>query len=421
VPFRFINPNYHVILIHYPLGVFVLGVILEIISFISSKSSARVAARWMIVLGALLSVPAATSGIAALHDVQKQGAWAVDRYAFMRSHVLWMSIGTLLAVFCAIVGLGASNLWRNRLRIPLLLGCLAALGCMTNGAWYAGESIYTMGTSVMMVKYKGKGEKITPTIPPAMQHRPELQPPPDESSATPDERAQMEHQYKYDRFAKYYIGGEEQVHIVVAGFALAFALGAMGLSFRRLTSLRSYDQMQMESEQQEVSLIGGPPRRVTDDVAMMRTLNPDAAVEPQERVPVSRFWLLSILVTLITVVLGYWILEKDKFATSEGFHAFLRVIAYPKEHHDEMRHFAHFVLGCGLVLVMFLMAILELWMPRRRIALAFFSIVLVFLMVAQVWIGILLTFDDEGPLMHFNKADADSAMIDHVAAPVAQI
>src|SRR5205807_2675734 len=69
VPVRFLNPNYHVILIHYPLGVFVLGVILEMFSFFWRKSSVRSAARWMILLGALLSIPAATSGIAALDEV----------------------------------------------------------------------------------------------------------------------------------------------------------------------------------------------------------------------------------------------------------------------------------------------------------------------------------------------------------------
>ena len=46
MPLRFVNPNYHVILIHYPLGVFVLGVILELLGLIFwRRSSARVAGR----------------------------------------------------------------------------------------------------------------------------------------------------------------------------------------------------------------------------------------------------------------------------------------------------------------------------------------------------------------------------------------
>ena len=84
MPVRFLNPNYHVILIHYPLGVFVLGVILEMFSFFWRKSSVRSAARWMILLGALLSIPAATSGIAALDEVKTLGAWSAERYEFTR-------------------------------------------------------------------------------------------------------------------------------------------------------------------------------------------------------------------------------------------------------------------------------------------------------------------------------------------------
>src|SRR5437763_3687026 len=136
VPVRFLNPNYHVILIHYPLGVFVLGVILEMFSFFWRKSSVRSAARWMILLGALLSIPAATSGIAALDEVKTQGAWSAERYEFMRDHVKYMTIGTLLACFFAVLALGASDRWRNRLRIPIMLGLIAAWVFMTWGAWY---------------------------------------------------------------------------------------------------------------------------------------------------------------------------------------------------------------------------------------------------------------------------------------------
>ena len=38
---EFINPNWHVILIHYPLGVFVLGVVIERFSFLYRRSTLR--------------------------------------------------------------------------------------------------------------------------------------------------------------------------------------------------------------------------------------------------------------------------------------------------------------------------------------------------------------------------------------------
>src|SRR3712207_6177725 len=70
---EFINPNWHVILIHYPLGVFLLGVALEVALLVfRHHGPARAAARWMIVLGALLGLPAAYAGTYALSDVARR-------------------------------------------------------------------------------------------------------------------------------------------------------------------------------------------------------------------------------------------------------------------------------------------------------------------------------------------------------------
>src|SRR5207237_3747570 len=145
---------------------------------------------------------------------------------------------------------------------------------------------------------------------------------------------------------------------VFSGVALAIALGALGVSIRRMTSLREHDKSQFEVDQQEASLIGGPPRRVTDDVMVMRTLNPDAAVESQVRVPVSRYWLLAALLTAITAALGYWIIEKDLFMSSEGFKSFRNVIVYDKDH---LRHFMHFYMTLAIVGMMFGMTSLAVW------------------------------------------------------------
>src|SRR4051812_26194553 len=70
-----INPNWHVILIHYPLGVFVLGMVLELIFLVLRyHGTVRAAARWMIVLGALSTLPAAYAGLYAMSDVARRTA-----------------------------------------------------------------------------------------------------------------------------------------------------------------------------------------------------------------------------------------------------------------------------------------------------------------------------------------------------------
>ena len=64
-----IHPNWHVVLIHVPLGVFVLGVLIELFAFLYRHSPVRAVARGMIWIGALASLPAAYTGIYALADV----------------------------------------------------------------------------------------------------------------------------------------------------------------------------------------------------------------------------------------------------------------------------------------------------------------------------------------------------------------
>src|SRR5687767_14569856 len=72
VPKEFINPNLHVILIHYPLGLLVVGTLIELFSFLGWRRSAfRVAGRWMLLIGILSLPPTMFSGLYALADVNK--------------------------------------------------------------------------------------------------------------------------------------------------------------------------------------------------------------------------------------------------------------------------------------------------------------------------------------------------------------
>ena len=99
---EFINPNWHVILIHYPLGVFMLGLLLEVAFLIFRYQGAvRIAARWMIVLGALL-----LSQVIAMIDLEPlpgdilydQGGWQIHipvLYSLGASVVLALVIGWL--------------------------------------------------------------------------------------------------------------------------------------------------------------------------------------------------------------------------------------------------------------------------------------------------------------------------------------
>src|SRR5437764_8879087 len=107
---EFISPNLHVVLIHYPLGLLIAGALIELFSFLWSRSGFRTAGRWMILLGALSAVPTTFSGIYALNsvalshnsvgeetpwsDVKAGSAVLSDPHVFamLRTHVLYQSI-----------------------------------------------------------------------------------------------------------------------------------------------------------------------------------------------------------------------------------------------------------------------------------------------------------------------------------------
>ena len=271
-----ISPNVHVIMVHFPLGILVFGLFLEIFSFLWRRSSVTVAARWMILFGALMSVPAAFSGIDALRDVYDHSSEDISEQARMllRSHLLWASLGAGLSVLAAVIGMALSAEGRNRLlvRLPLLLVLIAGASMMGFGSHYGGEGVYLQSVAVKLGGKTAKGFE--------------------------------------------YYAPARSTHILLSGFAVAVGLGALGASLRVL-GMHSIPRRQQEDAERDLEALesGGtalytpptPPRRVTDDVSVARTLNADAVVEPP-RVPAGRFWLLTSLIALAAFGFGVWLL-----------------------------------------------------------------------------------------------------------------
>src|SRR5688572_6726258 len=171
---EFINPNLHVILIHYPLGLLVVGTLIEFFSFLGWRKSAfRAAGRWMLLIGILSLTPTMFSGLYALADVNKLPAtetsegtpddatWEQIRqqspiqgeaWDFMTRHAWSNAIGSCVLLITCVLWMGSSDDWRRKLHFVWLLLLVAGLGTLIFGAWYGGEMVYRHGVGVEQIR-----------------------------------------------------------------------------------------------------------------------------------------------------------------------------------------------------------------------------------------------------------------------------
>jgi uncharacterized membrane protein len=369
---HFVNPNYHVILIHYPLGVFMLGVAIELFGCLWKQSSVRVAARWMILIGGLAMLPAATSGIYALSDATSAGVSA-DQAHMLRVHTWVQSIATLLATFTAIFMIAASDGWRRRSHGLVLSVLVICAGLMASGAWFGGETVYTQGTAVRFA------------APNASQAKPKLW------SA---------------EWLIYYIGEPEQIHMILAGVTFALAFAALGLSIRKITAEYPDDaHLPLISEAPSDDVTPSTPGPAYPNSPLPILAPSDA---PETCIPAGCFWLVGALLALLTLAAGYWIWANGSSSWSPQ--AFWNELMVYRGKLIATRSAVHVWVGVTLLVLTLLLAALSRWAPQQRTVLAIFASLLVLAIAAQVWLGVLLQFDGgDGPLYRFTPAGKISA------------
>lgn len=156
-----IHPNWHVLILHFPLALLILGVLMEVFS--RAQGSARVAGRWMIFWGALLAIPTALTGMFAFREVVASqspnlehhwyqvvaaSSWTDAQWNDLRWHIWLNAFGGGLALAVVFVWLVASERGRQSLRIPGVIALLCSVGMLAAGSWHAGEAIYTTGVGV---------------------------------------------------------------------------------------------------------------------------------------------------------------------------------------------------------------------------------------------------------------------------------
>jgi uncharacterized membrane protein len=137
-------PNFHPILIHFPIVLLTVGAIFDILSVALRKPELEVVGRWSQLLGSAGLAAAVISGILAGSTFSFEG----ESLSVLQSH---QQLAFAVSILAAL-----SLFWRisSRLRIPthrtwlflLLLATTVVL--MWIGAWHGGEMVYRFGIGV---------------------------------------------------------------------------------------------------------------------------------------------------------------------------------------------------------------------------------------------------------------------------------
>ncbi|HTW93983.1 MAG TPA: DUF2231 domain-containing protein [Tepidisphaeraceae bacterium] len=372
---RFVNPNYHVILIHYPLALLSVGLLIEIFSFLWRDSTIRLAGHWMMLLGALATIPAATSGIFAKYDILSNGNggnWVDVRQAaglselqwhLLNQHVLFTSLGAILASLGAIAWLATEIRWPGHISMPVLGMFLVAMGLMVAGAYNGGEIIYR---TQFATRSQDQSDKMLA----------------DWQSET--KGSDLKDQWQ--RRVEFYVD-TLQTHVIAAGVLFALLAAGMGLSLQKSSQMNLPAPQKKEGEE--------PP------------------AERPALAPAVRFWAVAIVAGLLTAAVGWYVTGHDLEPPLWDVRAIFKEAIwdpYRKDPASNSRMLAHTVLGGGILALGVIMLMISHWAARKKFLITLLSLLLLAMIAGQIGMGILLMYDgDSGPLTHFNPPTAATA------------
>jgi hypothetical protein len=342
------------------------------------------AARWMVVIGALSALPAAYAGMYAMADVARRSAptaaddapWHDVARASTLTDAQWEMIDTHAwtnggsAVFIALIvtlAVACSDRWRRRLYPVFLVLLLAYAGAMTLGAYYGGEMVYREGIAVKMPYKESKATQ------------------PASLAATRPDSPASETQTERPKGVDYYVN-PVQLHVALAGLAAAMGMLGIGLSLRAASTSPHWQDPELGRA--GVEALPHPQRGGAQDMMVLRSFAPRVEVTGEaERVPAARFWLLTFLLTALTGLAGWWALGDEhetyrpqdlwKLVTGDGY----------------IRRLAHVIAAGAVAVVPLFMALLARVARRSRAMVGLFALLLIAALAAQVWLGALLLFD----------------------------
>ena len=378
---EFINPNWHVILIHYPIGLLTLGLLIEIVSVFNRTSGLRAAGRWMIAIGGVLTIPTLTAGLYAFRDVVSPNGfmmdqhwrevvadsdWNAEQWRFISRHILYNAVATGLVVLVVFLWLANSDRVRRKIYWLLLLALVVACGLLGAGAWHGGEAVYRLGTGVQAVRPN----------PPAAQP--------------------VEHNLDY-------YAPPLQLHVIFAGLAVAAIVVSIALMFRR------WEKPAIETgdaEKRPLDPLADDPAGDRRRAATVRTSEGEytdetTIVREPPRVFPGRFFFAAFVLAVITAFFGAWSSMGE--LSGQAFRSMLDEVKEPDNH----RLLVHVIAGVCIIVLAALVGMLVGFLRRQRAVPLLLVLALLIAVGLQLWFGIALLYDShEGPIFRFAAVEA---------------
>ena len=370
-----INPNWHVILVHYPLALLTLGVVIEVLALLWRKSTARAAAKWMILLGTLSMVPTVTTGLYAFKDaasgastqpdgtwdqLKSNSQWTSEQWTFMKRHITWQAAATGICLVVVLMYLASSDAWRRGLHVPLLAMLIIAVAMASGGAYWSGEAVYRHGVAVAPQSTEN-------TVGTAVSGNESMR-------------------HMSDKLSPL------QLHLLLGGLTVAAVWVAFGLTFRKW----SMDPQGWEEEappevreREERLMIAVPPPPARMPGAMKQDELKESKVYP------ARFWVLALVLALLTAAAGVWYTEGTDFTSVRTARNMLTHGASSEARAamslGQKQLLYHILLGSAVVVLPLLLAALTRF-TRSRVITGLFAMVLLSAVGLQVWMGVLLLY-----------------------------
>ena len=427
-----IQPNWHIAVVHFPIALLVVGVLLEVCSFLGwRRSGIRRAARWMVLVGAVLAVPVTYSGIRAYAQQYPGGLDSIADPVLrevMFDHIWQQSVATGVALLMVVVWVALSDRWRATLHIPIAVVLLGVVFLTLVGAHHGGKLVYDHATGVKEANAGSDGGEIV--------HN---------TDAPGTGRGAIA---RYADTAAEWVPPIE-LHVNFAGLTMALAAVALGLAARAISEPADRRVLtEADSEQRiaaaftpgsgealrreapaaragDTGVDGGAIDIAPDDsgssahgatnygAAGHGTAGYGAAgygtagytrqdFSPSvygPNIPAGRFWLLATLLALLTAAGGIWMLAHDQ-QTWDPQRLWETVRDRDLNGGAVLtRRLTHVVLGGSILVLTLFLAIFSRFAGRSKLLLWLFGSLLVIALAAQLWLGLLLILTGaDGPL-----------------------